>query len=146
MKTFDRSKTLKQLTCQDWGEATYDSRLVTECDRLRRVPLRDFKAENLRLMVGQNIGLEYLVPLALEQLEEDPFAEGHYYPGDLLVSVLGAQAQFWLTHPDLSERAAVVANRAISLVPSVSEDGSQTVTTAVTKACETFEKRKRNMG
>jgi hypothetical protein len=146
MKTFDRSKTLQQLTFQDWGEATYDSRLVTECHRLRRVPLRDFTAEDLRLMVGQNIGLEYLVPLALEQLEEDPFAEGDYYPGDLLVSVLGAQAQFWLAHPDLSERAGVVANRAISLMPGVSDGGSQTVTTAVTNAYEKFEKQKGNTG
>jgi hypothetical protein len=146
MKTFDRSKSLQQLTCQDWGEATDDSRLVTECHRLRRVPLRDFKAEDLRLMAGQNIGLEYLVPLALEQLEEDPFAEGDYYPGDLLVSVLGARPQFWLAHPDLRERAGAVAHRAISLMPSLSDGGSQTVTTAVTKSYAKFEERNRNTG
>src|ERR1700674_4972099 len=98
MKAFDRSKSLQQLGWQDWGEATYDSDLVTECHRLRRVPLRDFKAEDLRIMIGQHIGLELLVPLALEQLREEPFAEGDYFPGDLLVSVLSANAGFWHAH------------------------------------------------
>ena len=62
-----------------------------------------------------SVGLEYLVPLALEQLQEDPFAEGAYFPGDLLVSVLGANGEFWQAHPDLREHAATVAERAISL-------------------------------
>ena len=141
MKHSDRSKSLQQLGWQDWGEATYDSRLITECHRLRRVPLNRFEAEDLRIMIGQNLGLEYLVPLALEQLQEDPFAEGTYFPGDLLVSVLGAQAQFWQAHPDLREQAAAVAERAISLFPTMPEISSQTVTKAVTTAYEEFRKR-----
>jgi hypothetical protein len=59
----DRSKSLQQLGWQDWGEATYDSHLVKECHRLRRVPLSKFEAEDSRIMIGQNLGMEYLVPL-----------------------------------------------------------------------------------
>jgi hypothetical protein len=108
MKECDRSKSLQQLGWQDWGEAAYDSHIVTECHRLRRVPLGEFKVEDLRITIAQNLGLEYLVPLALEQLQEDPFAEGAYFPADLLVSVLGANGEFWQTHPDLREQWVIL--------------------------------------
>ena len=87
MSDFDRSKSLQHLEGQDWGEPTYDSHLVTECHRLRRIPLRDFTAENLRIMIGQQIGLPYLIPLALEMLRGDPFTAGDLYEGDLLAAV-----------------------------------------------------------
>ena len=141
MKEFDRSKSLQQLGWQDWGEATYDSHIITECHRLRRVPLGEFKVEDLRITIAQNLGLEYLVPLALEQLQEDPFAEGAYFPADLLVSVLGANGEFWQAHPDLREQVAAVAERAISLFPTVPDIARQTVTNAVTRAYKEFRKR-----
>ena len=105
------------------------------------MPLGEFYAEDLRLTIGQNLGLEYLVPLALEQLQEDPFAEGAYSPGDLLVSVLGANGEFWQAHPDLREQAATVAERAISLFPTVPDIAIQTVTNAVTRAYKELRKR-----
>ena len=69
MKT-NLNKSLQQLDGQDWGEPAFDSRLVVECHRLRRVPLRDFTVENLRITIGQSIGLEHLVTLVLERLHE----------------------------------------------------------------------------
>ena len=47
------------------GNAAYDSSLVKNCYRLRRVPLKHFRIEDLRLMIGQEIGLKYLLPIAL---------------------------------------------------------------------------------
>jgi hypothetical protein len=143
MKQLDRSKTLQQLDGKDWGEPTFDSHLVQECHRLHRVPLRDFTVEDLRITIGQDIGLDYLMPLALERLHDDPFAEGAYYPCDLLVSVLGAKAQFWQTHPELSEQAVAITERAISLFPTVPDIASKTVTKAVTRAYEEFKRRQK---
>jgi hypothetical protein len=77
-------KSLQELEQSDWGEPTYDSHLVTTVHRLRRVALREFSVEDLRIMIGQSIGLPYLVPLALQHLRKDPLAEGDFYPGDLL--------------------------------------------------------------
>ena len=111
---FDRSKSLQQLEGQDWGEPTFDSHLVTECHRLRRVPLHQFQVEDLRIMIGQHISMEYLIPLALERLCTDPLAEGAFYPGDLLTAVLQAGRQFWLRHPQLKEDVAEIASRAAS--------------------------------
>jgi hypothetical protein len=96
-----RNKTLQELEGEDWGEAPFPSHLVTTCHALRRKPLRDFTVEDLRIMIGQNIGLNYLIPLAIEQLRRDPLVAGDIYEGDLLVAVLRAESGFWHGHSQL---------------------------------------------
>ncbi len=90
-----KQKTLENLEKSNWGEPTYDSYLVKTCHKLRRKPLGEFETEDLRIMIGQNIGLDYLIPLALETLKENVLAEGHMYEGDLLNSVLTSEKEFW---------------------------------------------------
>jgi len=141
MEQFDRSRSLQQLDGQDRGEPTYRSHLVRECRRLRRVPLRDFTAEDLRIAIGQNVGLEYLVPLALERLDDDPFTPGAYYPCDLLVSVLRSDMKFWQRHAKLRERLVTIAERAIGLFPTKPDIASELVTKAVIRAYSEFVKR-----
>lgn len=95
---FDRSKSLDELEPPAWGPPAFDSYLVTTCHRLRRKPVAEFTTEDLRIMIGQQIGLQWLVPLALEVLKSDPLAHGDYYPGDLLSSVLLVDSTFWSRH------------------------------------------------
>jgi hypothetical protein len=92
-------KTLTQLEGDDWGEPPDDSFLVTECHRLRHVPVGNLSVENLRLLIGQSISLPFTVPLALEHLLRDPLASGDMYPGDLLKAVQGIPEDFWASHP-----------------------------------------------
>lgn len=96
-----RHLTLTQLEKDDWGPPPYDSFLVTECHRLRHVPLRDLKVENLRMLIGQGISLAHTVPLALEHLSMDPMVSGDMYPGDLLKAVQRVPEDFWKEHPSL---------------------------------------------
>ena len=96
-----RTKTLQELEGQDWGEPNFPSHLVTTCQALRRKPLRDFTVEDLRIMLGQNIGLSYLLPLAREHLRRDPLVAGDYDPGDLLAAVLLVEPSFWQEQPQL---------------------------------------------
>lgn len=140
MSDFDRSKSLQQLEGQDWGEPTYDSHLVTECHRLRRIPIREFTAENLRIMIGQQIGLPYLIPLALELLRGDPFTAGDFYEGDLLAAVLRADSRFWIASPELRAEAARIAQQALSLLPSLDETDRQTAQDALTDAQDIFQR------
>jgi len=95
---YDASKTLDELEGVVWGSPTYDSRLVQTCHRLRTKPVQDFEIEDLRIMIGQKIGLEYLIPLALIRLEENPWAEGMMYEGDLLCATLKCGVSFWRDH------------------------------------------------
>lgn len=91
-------------------------------------------------MIAQNFGLEHLIPLGLDRLDENPFAEVIYYPGDLLVSVLAAEARFWRTHQELRERLMTITERAISLFPTIPDIADETVTEAVTSAYEQFQR------
>ena len=50
--------------------------LVRRCAELRRKPLAEFTAENLRIMLGQEIGVPVLLPLAIQVLLREPLAEG----------------------------------------------------------------------
>ena len=61
-------QTLNELEGFEWGPPTFESALVTNIHRLRRVPLKQYRIEDLRLMIGQQIGLDYLVPPALDDL------------------------------------------------------------------------------
>jgi hypothetical protein len=100
----DTSKrTLDTVDPPAWGPAPPDATfLIKRCHELRTKPLRDFTVEDLRIMIGQQVALIRLVPLALDRLELDPLAEGDYYPGDLLASVLQADATVWEWSPDLT--------------------------------------------
>jgi hypothetical protein len=48
--------------------------------------------------------LDILVPIALEALSDNLLAEGNYYPGDLLHSVLQVPPTFWARRKDLYEK------------------------------------------
>jgi CDI immunity proteins len=103
-------KTLDDLEGVVWGEPTFDSYLVMTCHRLRTKPIGDFSVEDLRIMIGQHIGLPHLIPCALDLLERDALAEGDYYPGDLLASVMGA-AEWLQEHPEWLVRLVRVTQR-----------------------------------
>ncbi|WHT21687.1 contact-dependent growth inhibition system immunity protein [Crossiella sp. CA-258035] len=102
---------LTELERDDWGPPPPEaSHLITRCHQLRRVPLDRLTPADLRLLIGQHIGLPHLVPLALARLRADPLLEADFYPGDLLCAVLGAGAEFWAGHPGWrAEVTALVA-------------------------------------
>src|SRR5688572_28941555 len=100
------NSTIEGLEGDRWPEPEWPSHLVCECHRLRKVQLRLFTIENLRIMLGQDIGSRYLVPIALEHLEADLLAAGDFYPGDLLCNVLSLPREFWRDNPELRARAA----------------------------------------
>jgi len=92
---YDTTKTLEQLEKNCWGAPTYSSYLVKTCHDLRKKPLKDFETEDLRIMIGQNIGLDHLIPLALIILGENILAEGDMFEGDLLSNVLKSDKEYW---------------------------------------------------
>lgn len=71
--------------------------LVRRCHELRRTEVTELTVEDLRILIGQRIGLRWLVPLAIERLENDPLASGDLYEGDLFASLAGVADSFWAT-------------------------------------------------
>jgi hypothetical protein len=100
--------------------------MVRRCHALRSKPIDEFTVEDLRLMIQQQIGLRYLVPIALQHLREDPLAEGDFYPGDLLAAILRVDGAFWQQKPDLNRElrnmiVALTHDRTIDIDPAVQE-------------------------
>ena len=91
-----RWRLAEQLERDVWPDPGPTTDLVAHCHRLRKVPLGELTAENLRLMIGQKIGWLYLVPLALDLLEADPWVAGDYREGDLLRAVSKVDPAFWI--------------------------------------------------
>jgi hypothetical protein len=121
-KKTGRAETLEQLEGDVWGEPKFNSYLVSTIHALRRKPILEFTVEDLRITLGQRLGMKFLTPLALDRLEADPFVEGHFYPGDLLVSVMALPHEYWAMHPIEAGRMAAIA----ALVAKNVEGGNDT--------------------
>ena len=90
------TKSLENLEKDNWGTIPKnESYLVTTCHKLRKKPLNEFEVEDLRILIGQDLGLKYLIPLAIKILEKNILAEGHFYEGDLLKSVITSNTDYW---------------------------------------------------
>jgi hypothetical protein len=105
--------TLTELEGQDWGPPKYITGLVQSAHRLRHVPLKDLSHDEVRLLLGQDVGTAYLTPVALDLLATDPLIETSYYPGDLLRAVLAVSPDFWESSHALAERAKAIAQAAL---------------------------------
>ena len=89
-KTLDELEGVKTKVLHD------DSYLLTTITQLRaKKPLCEFDIEDLRILIGQSIGLKFLIPIAIEELEKDILVEGDFYEGDLLKSVLTSETKYW---------------------------------------------------
>lgn len=108
--------TLEQLDGERWGDLPADATaLMRRCHALHRTPLADFSVDDLRLMISQGIGLQRLVPLALDRVEANPLAEGDLYPGDLLVSLFRVAESHWSTDIDAVSRLRQLADAIVAV-------------------------------
>jgi CDI immunity proteins len=93
-------ETLDDLEGENWGPPDdAPTPMIARCLTLRRTPLRLLAPGDLRLLIGQQIGLEYLVPKALALVTESPLLEADFYPGDLLSALLRVKETYWRQHP-----------------------------------------------
>lgn len=72
--------------------------------KLYQTRLDDFDSDDIRFMIGQNIGEKFLIPIALKYLKEDLLYEAIYYEGDLLHSIIKLPEVFWCENIKLYEK------------------------------------------
>lgn len=110
--------TIEQRERDVWADPGPDaSNLVRRCTELRRKPLAEFTVEDLRIMLGQEIGVPALLPLAVQVVLRDPLAEGDSYPGDLLANVLRLPEAAWSNLRAERKRLASVLAKLITDPP-----------------------------
>lgn len=67
-------------------------------------PISTLSVADLRLLISQDIGLGFVVPIALEIVEKDPLLESEHFRGDLLTAILSASKDFYREHPAIHAR------------------------------------------
>lgn len=99
------------------------SDLIRRCHELRKKDLNSFSIEDLRILIGQQISLDILIPMAIDKLTENILAEGDYYEGDLLKNVLTVEPAFWVAHPDLKQKVVALFKQNASRLDSLNDEG-----------------------
>lgn len=104
-------RTLDELDPPRWPDPPADAtRLVRTVHALRRVPLRELRAADLRTLVSQGVALPYVVPLAVRLLVEEPLLDASFYEGDLLLATVNVPATVWTLLPELAEELRAVVS------------------------------------
>ncbi len=109
-KRIDENKSLEELEQDYWKDYDFPTSLIAKCHKYRKIPLKDLTIEQIRLLIGQNIGLDYLIPKAIEILKINILAEGDLYPGDLLKVVLASDENFWTNNQSLKIEVQKIIN------------------------------------
>jgi hypothetical protein len=69
-----------------------------------QAPIRELKTEDVRLLISQDVALEYAVPVALQLLASRPMADGGDYIGDLPSTCLRIAPSFWENNQSLFQQ------------------------------------------
>lgn len=90
------NKSIEELENDYWKSPLYfPTELVKQIFLLRKKKIISLTSNEIRLLVSQNVGLKYLVPISLKILERNILEESLYFPGDLLISVLRINNTYW---------------------------------------------------
>lgn len=116
----NRDRSLEELERDRWSVPSGgETRLMATVRGLRRKPIGGLTVEDMRLLIRQNVGLAYLLPLAVEVLRIDPLAEGDMYEGDLLAAVLTRSAEVWSESPELERDVRLIVSQLADVPPTL---------------------------
>ena len=104
-RSIDRAKSLEQLDGERWGDPPTDATsLVRTVHEWRRRPIGTLEPHELARLIGQNVGLPWLLPLGVEILQEEAAkqAAGGFFDGDLLYAVVTRSPEVWTANPELA--------------------------------------------
>jgi hypothetical protein len=90
------TKSIEQLEKDIWkNPSEFPTDLVEKCYEYRKISIAKLTNEQIRLLISQRIGIEYLIAISLEKLERNILTECDFYEGDLLVAVSNLPTEFW---------------------------------------------------
>lgn len=119
----NRSLNLEVLEKSYWTRPEeWYSFLEEACHAYRKIPLEQLTIEHLRLLIGQKMSLDYLLPIAFEKLKANIFAEGDCYEGDLLDNVLSLDTDYWQSQPHYYQRFLSILKKKKSYIEKYNRD------------------------
>ncbi|MEU0037914.1 contact-dependent growth inhibition system immunity protein [Streptomyces sp. NPDC006333] len=104
--SFDRSRSVEDLEGRRWLDPPSDATpLVRAVHALRKSPISDLTVAQSARLIGQDVGLPWLLPVGVEVLrsEDAEGAVGGWFDDDLLTAVLTRNATTWAEVPELAQ-------------------------------------------
>ena len=90
------TKSIEQLEKDIWkNPSKFATDIIEKCYRYRKISIAELTNEQIRLLISQKIGVEYLIGIALEKLGRNILTECDFYEGDLLIAVSSLPTEFW---------------------------------------------------
>ncbi|MFD3838156.1 contact-dependent growth inhibition system immunity protein [Streptomyces sp. NPDC058642] len=123
----DRSRSLEELEGQRWPDPSEDTPMVKNVHELRRRPIGELQPHELARLIGQDVGLPWLLPVAVGILRDGAprQAAGGWYDDDLLSAVVTRRPEVWACAPELArelkETVAVLVDLSRYVKPEVDE-------------------------
>ncbi len=114
-------RSLEELENDRWGEPSYGSYVVTTSHSARQKPINRLTDEEIRLLIGQKIGLKYLLPIAVKMVESAPARMVTYYQGDLTKYLLELDHDNWKDNPDEFKRFRKVVTENLDSIRKIEE-------------------------
>lgn len=74
--------------------------------------------EEIRLLIGQKIGLQYLIPVALSIIRKNPLVEITFFEGDLLLQLLELSDSDWEHNKEDFKLFQTIIRNNLSLIES----------------------------
>jgi len=119
---------LEELEGDRWPDPPADATgLVKAVHRLRRRPIGSLAAHELRRLIGQDVGLQWLLPLAIEILRETApeEAEEGFYDDDLLSAVLTRDPEVWAAAPEMAREVKKILATLQDLSPYIQSEAEE---------------------
>ncbi|GGQ57131.1 contact-dependent growth inhibition system immunity protein [Streptomyces althioticus] len=123
----DPTQSLERLEGQRWPEPPEDATsLVRAVHELRRRPVGDLRPDELARLITQDVGLPWLLPLAVRILRDTAPSQiaGGWYDDDLLYAVVTRKTQAWERFPDLARELKATVESLVDLSSYVREEAA----------------------
>ncbi|MFD5296964.1 contact-dependent growth inhibition system immunity protein [Streptomyces mutabilis] len=123
----DPTQSLERLEGQRWPEPPEDATpLVRAVHELRRRPVGDLRPDELARLITQDVGLPWLLPLAVRILRDTAPAQiaGGWYDDDLLYAVVTRKPQVWAQFPGLARELKATVETLVDLSRYVREEAA----------------------
>lgn len=115
------NKSIEELENDYRSETEFSSYVSETCHSARKKTITKLSYEEIRLMIGQKIGLKYLLPVAVSILEKNPLIEVTFFKGDLLIQLLRLDIADWKDNKtDLDKFITIILDN-YSLIESCEE-------------------------
>ncbi len=123
----DPTQSLERLEGQRWPEPREDATpLVRAVHELRRRPVGHLRSDELARLITQDVGLPWLLPLAVRILRDTAPSQvaGGWYDDDLLYAVVTRKTQVWEQFPELTRELKATVETLVGLSRYVREEAA----------------------